>query len=50
MFVFCDCEIIYPDLFATAKYSHIQYFMFKVILVVANALKLQTCFERRLSF
>ena len=31
-----------PRPFATAKYSHIQYFMFMFILVVANALKLQT--------
>ena len=34
-----------PRPFATAKYSHIQYFMFMFILVVANALKLQTRFK-----
>ena len=50
MFVFCDVPDHIPRHFATARYSHIQYFMFMFILVVDNALKLQTCFERRLSF
>ena len=50
MFVFCGLRDHIPRPFATAKYSHIQYVMFMFILVVDNSLKLQTCFERRLSF